>query len=88
MAYADTASVLVTSAWTLIGTSPLRFTNTTGLGMQVFRKATAPASTAAGAPLDPGRAYENSNSGETVYARLMAGPASAAPSASVVVDAW
>lgn len=89
MAYADTTSVTVTAAWGALGTSPLAFTNTTGLSMQVFRQASGtPAETVSGTPVDPGQRYENGNSGEVLYARLMPFVAGSAPSAAVAVDGW
>lgn len=89
MAYADTASVTVTSAWGALGTSPLAFTNTTGLSMEVFRQASGtPAATVSGTPVDPGQRYENGNSSEVLYARLMPDSSSASPSKTVVVDGW
>lgn len=89
MAYADTTSVTVTSAWGALGTSPLAFTNTTGLSMQVFRQASGtPAATVNGAPVEPGQRYENSRAAEVLYARLMPFVAGSSPSAAVVVDGW
>lgn len=89
MAYADTTSVTVTAAWGALGTSPLAFTNTTGLSMQVFRQASGtPAADRSGTPVDPGQRYENGNSGEVLYVRLMPGAATTAPTAVLVVDAW
>lgn len=89
MAYADTANVTVTKDWGSLGTSPLAFTNDTGLTIQVFRQASGtPAASRAGTPVDPGQRYENGNSGEVLYARLMPDTATASPSKTVVVDQW
>lgn len=89
MSYADTAQVAATSAWGALGTSPLAFTNTSGFGCQVFRKASgSPAAADVGTPVDAGQRYENGTTGEVLYVRLMPGPPDETPGANLTVDQW